>query len=395
MKKIRKLLLIFLLILLLPVGSLAEDSKLGIEDRAVSYLIGDFESGRVLEEYNIDQPLNIASISKLMTYLVVKDQVDQGQISLEDRVTVTAEMEAVGGSNFRLLEGEVLTVDQLLTGLMVVSGNDAAYALAVHTAGDEASFVDMMNKTAQELGLENAKFVNSHGLESPDGQNTLTTHEIFNLSKHIIGKYPEILDYGSISILSMPERNYVGYTTLPLTGIMPGVDGLKTGFTEEAGYCLVATMDAGKTAINEDYRLITVVMGTANLDERRDLSQYLLEYGMNNYHINEVLNSEMPYSQIQLNSAKTQTVPVYAKESFQVLAKRDQNFTYEETKTEGLKAPLKAGDKVGEVRVYDQGEEIVSQDLIVKHDIEQAGIFTRIIRSIESTVARLASFLRR
>lgn len=392
MNKIKRFLPIFLIVLMMPSLAMA-DSNLGIEDRAVSYLIGDFDSGRILEEYNIDQPLDIASVSKLMTYLVVNDEIKAGHIKGDDRVTITADMEAVGGSDFRLLEGEVLTVDELLEGLMVVSGNDAAYALAVHTAGTEEAFVEMMNKKAQELKLENARFVNSHGLESPDGQNTLTTRDIFILAKHIIENYPQVLDYGQINIINMPERNYIGYSTLPLIGEMPGVDGLKTGFTEEAGYCFVATMDVNKTAYKEDYRLITIVMGTADMDERRDLSRFLLEYGTENYHMKKVLDDSMPYDQVEINSAETRDIPIYPAKSYELLTGVNTSYTYEENIEEGLKAPLNKGEKVGEVRVFDGGEEILKEDLILKDDIEKAGLFTRITRAIGNIFSSLGSLI--
>ena len=392
MNKIKRFLPIFLIVLMMPSLAMA-DSNLGIEDRAVSYLIGDFDSGRILEEYNIDQPLDIASVSKLMTYLVVSDEIKAGHIKGDDRVTITADMEAVGGSDFRLLEGEVLTVDELLEGLMVVSGNDAAYALAVHTAGTEEAFVEMMNKKAQELKLENARFVNSHGLESPDGQNTLTTRDIFILAKHIIENYPQVLDYGQINIINMPERNYIGYSTLPLIGEMPGVDGLKTGFTEEAGYCFVATMDVNKTAYKEDYRLITIVMGTADMDERRDLSRFLLEYGTENYHMKKVLDDSMPYDQVEINSAVTKDIPIYPAKSYELLTGVNTSYTYEENIKEGLKAPLNKGEKVGEVRVFDGGEEILKEDLILKDDIEKAGLFTRITRAIGNIFSSLGSLI--
>lgn len=392
MNKIKRFLPIFLIVLMMPSLAMA-DSNLGIEDRAVSYLIGDFDSGRILEEYNIDQPLDIASVSKLMTYLVVNDEIKAGHIKGDDRVTITADMEAVGGSDFRLLEGEVLTVDELLEGLMVVSGNDAAYALAVHTAGTEEAFVEMMNKKAQDLKLENARFVNSHGLESPDGQNTLTTRDIFILAKHIIENYPQVLDYGQINIINMPERNYIGYSTLPLIGEMPGVDGLKTGFTEEAGYCFVATMDVNKTAYKEDYRLITIVMGTADMDERRDLSRFLLEYGTENYHMKKVLDDSMPYDQVEINSAETRDIPIYPAKSYELLTGVNTSYTYEENIEEGLKAPLNKGEKVGEVRVFDGGEEILKEDLILKDDIEKAGLFTRITRAIGNIFSSLGSLI--
>ena len=391
MKKLHRILIILSVIILLPIKSFA---ALGIEDRVESYIIGDFESGKVLIEYNADEPMNMASVSKLMTYLVVEDEIDAGNISHEDRVIVTPEMEAVGGSNFRLLEGEVLTVEDLLKGLMVVSGNDAAYALAVHTAGSEEAFVEKMNAKAAELGYDNAKFVNASGLQSDLGQNTMTTKEIFMLSRHIIEKHPQVLEYASINILNMPERNYSGQSTLPLLGL-PGVDGLKTGFTDEAGYCLVSTMDASQTVARENYRVITVVMGTANLDERRDLSRFLLDYSLDNFHMKTVVDPEMPYEEISVNSAKNPLVPIYPSQSYELLSEKGESFNYEMKLNDDIKAPVKKGEVLGQLVVSQKGEEVVTVDLISKYDIEEASFFTRLMRSLDNSFSRLLSFLRK
>ncbi len=391
MKKLHRILIILSVIILLPIKSFA---ALGIEDRVESYIIGDFESGKVLIEYNADEPMNMASVSKLMTYLVVEDEIDAGNISHEDRVTVTPEMEAVGGSNFRLLEGEVLTVEDLLKGLMVVSGNDAAYALAVHTAGSEEAFVEKMNAKAAELGYDNSKFVNASGLQSDLGQNTMTTKEIFMLSRHIIEKHPQVLEYASINILNMPERNYSGQSTLPLLGL-PGVDGLKTGFTDEAGYCLVSTMDASQTVARENYRVITVVMGTANLDERRDLSRFLLDYSLDNFHMKTVVDPEMPYEEISVNSAKNPLVPIYPSQSYELLSEKGESFNYEMKLNDDIKAPVKKGEVLGQLVVSQKGEEVVTVDLISKYDIEEASFFTRLMRSLDNSFSRLLSFLRK
>ncbi len=369
-------------------------ANLGIEDRLQSYLIGDFESGRVLESYNIEAPLNIASVSKLMTYLVVKDAAKSGKLNLEDRVTITNEMEEVGGSSLNLLEGEVLTVDELLAGLMIVSGNDAAYALAVKTAGTEPAFVELMNAKAAELGLVNSKFYNSSGLQEGSNQNTMTTEEIFKLSVHIIKEYPEVLEYSKIKILNMPKRNFTGESTIPLVGDVPGVDGLKTGFTEEAGYCLVSTIDAKKSYQSGDFRLITIVMGAADLSERSELTKHLINYGLENYGIRTIIDDKAPYNEIIINSAVNPKVQVFPSESYRVLAPKAKRYVYKSNIEEGLKAPLKAGQKVGTMTLSSEGEDIITVDLVLKRDVDKANLFTRIIRSIENTFQTITTMIR-
>lgn len=391
-EKLRKGLVVFMMLALL-LQPVTASTALGIEDRLQSYLVGDFESGRLLEEYNIDQPVSIASVSKLMTYLVVMDKIQGGSINLTDRVTITPEIEAVGGSNFRLLEGEVLTVDELLTGLMVVSGNDAAYALAVHTAGTEAAFAEMMNAKAQELGLVNSRFYNSSGLQEGANQNTMSTREIFEMSRHIIQAYPQVLEYAAVRVVNMPERNYSAESTIPLVGEVPGVDGLKTGFTEEAGYCLVSTIDARKSAQGGEFRLITIVMGTADLSERRDLSKYLIDYSLEKYGIRTIVDANMPYTQVEINSAQNPTVQVFPAQSYRLLTEKAKRYIFKSEINEGLTAPLTAGDSVGTLRVYADDQEIMTADLIVQEDVPAANLFTRIIRFIETIFSSIGKLL--
>lgn len=390
-KRIKSLLFLTIATLIITINASAD---LGIEDRVQSYLIGDFDSGRVLESYNIDKPLQAASVSKLMTYLVVKDAVKEGKLNLNDRVTITPEIEAVGGSSLNLLEGEVLTIDELLAGLMVVSGNDAAYALAVKTAGNEKAFTDLMNAKASELELKSSRFYNSSGLQEGANQNTMSTEDIFKLSRHIIEKYPEVLEYSKIKILNMPKRNFTGESTIPLVGEIPGVDGLKTGFTEEAGYCLVSTIDARKSPQSGEFRLITIVMGTANMSERSELSKFLINYGLENYGMRTIIDDKAPYNEVIINSAVNPKVQLYSTESYRILTPKAKRYVYKSQVDEGIKAPIAAGQKVGTMTLSSDGEDIITVDLIVKHDVEKANLFTRIIRAIENTFKTITTMIR-
>lgn len=337
--------------------------------------------------------MNMASVSKLMTYLVVKDSIEEGKISLEDKVTIDENIEAVEGSSFELKKGEEVSVNDLLKGLMVVSGNDAAYALGVHTATTEEKFADLMNQKAKELGLKNAKFVNASGLQSEKGQNTLTTKEIFELARHIIKKYPEILDYSKIEVLNMPERNYTGYSTIPLVGEVAGVDGLKTGFTEEAGYCLVSTIDARKTPQRGEFRLITVVMGTSSMQERKDITKYLIDYALENYSIRTIIDDKAPYTEIEINSAENKNIEIFPAKSYKTLASKSNKYVLKSNIDKEIKPPLK-GDKVGELSLLKEDKLVTKVDLIVNRDVEKAGTFSRILRAIQKFFTSLGNLLR-
>ena len=178
----------------------------------------------------------------------------------------------VKGSSLELKEGESFTVNELLEALMVVSANDATYALAKYVAGSEEAFVNMMNDKAKSLGLNNTIYFNSTGLPEGEIQNMMSPRDIFILSRHIINKYPEILSLTTIPYIEIPSRGYKEQNTNPLLNEIIGVDGLKTGFTNKAGYCLVSTVNVhGTTNQDENFRLIGIVMGTKNEDKRKEM----------------------------------------------------------------------------------------------------------------------------
>lgn len=367
-------------------------AAVGIEDHVQSYVLGDYETGEILESFQADTPKPMASISKLMTYYVVMDQLKAGTLQLEDTVTITKEMEEVPGSNFGLVTGEVLTVKSLLEGLMVVSGNDAAYALAVKISGSEPAFVELMNQKAKSLGLEKAMFYNASGLQQGEHQNTMTTEEIFKMSQSLMSDYPEVLAYSNIRSIHMPERNYSAESTIPLVGEMMGVDGLKTGFTDEAGYCLVSTIDVSKTGNGGEFRLIGVVMGTHSIEARKEYTRQLLQYGLDHYSIRTIVDANVPIETITVPAAKIPTVPVYATESLRMLSKREKRYILE-TNFEPFKAPLKSGDIVGTLTVSDGPNQLTEMDLVLKNDVPKANFFTRLFRAVENTFEKLEMML--
>lgn len=252
--------------ILIPTISLAD--TFGVEDKFTSYLVINSDSGEILGEYESEKVLPIASITKLMTYNIVKDSIKAGKISLTDQVTITKEMAEIPGSSFNLKEGEVLTVDDLLKGMLVVSGNDAAKALAITVGGNEEAFVKLMNKKAEEIGLEHAKFYNASGYPVDDKENEMSTKDICKMTDYILKEYPEILDYSKIRILDYPSRGFKRKSSIPLLGEVKGVDGLKTGTTDKAGHCVVTTMKVNENTKEKPYRVIIVAMGASSKEER-------------------------------------------------------------------------------------------------------------------------------
>lgn len=240
---------------------------------ASSWILMDANSGRILAEHNADERLPPASLTKLMTAYLVERELDRGTINLTDMVNISENAWRTGGSKMFIEVGDRVSVDNLLHGIIIVSGNDASVAMAEHLAGGEAPFADLMNQHATRLGMNDTHFMNATGL--PHENHYSTAHDMARLSRYIINDYPEhyaIYSQRNFSFagIDQPNRNRLLWRD-------PTVDGLKTGWTTEAGYCLVAS------AQRDGMRLISVVMGTSSEEARAQESQKLLSYGFRFY----------------------------------------------------------------------------------------------------------------
>ena len=248
MKKRKIIATVFsILFIILPKSSFAakESQIVGLDDNVESYIIGNERTGDIYYEKNADRTSPMASLSKLMTYLLTNEAIDDGKISLDTEVKVTEEAEKFNSWEYSALglkEGETFTVEELLEGLIVVSGNDCAYQLAVTVDDSETKFARDMNMRASELGLDSQIYYNASGVQTEDDQqNSSSAKDLFKLSQYIIKKYPEILEYSNVHEIVDPRRDINVESTIPLIGDVPGVDGLKTGTTDDAGACLIST----------------------------------------------------------------------------------------------------------------------------------------------------------
>ncbi len=365
------------LILLFSSSIFVYGDSVGIEDEVSAYLLGDFKNGEILEEYNIDKPIEIASITKLMTYLVVMDEIEKGTTSMDDNVRIDKEVEEVKGSSLNLKEGEMFTVEELIEGLLVVSANDGAVALAKHIAGSEREFVNKMNTKAKELELKNTLYFNSTGLPEEKVKNLMSPEDIFTLSRHIIKEYPEVLKVSSIPYIENEEREFKQENTNHLLNNLKGVDGLKTGFTEGAGYCLVSTMEI------DDCRLIGIVMGTEDEEKRNELSKTLLQYGLNNYSKEIIASTEKVIATKKIPNSKIEEIEIFPIRDVNVLKKEDENIKIDVIPEEKLKAPLKKGEVVGKLVVLKDDVIIDEVDLVVKEDYKKAFFLKTMFRHIK------------
>lgn len=376
--KLKRILFSFSLIFsMLFVGYTKSYAIFGIENKTKASLIGDVQSGALFLSENIEEQLSIASISKLMNYFVVRDAIEEGKIKREDVVTISKASASEEGSSLDLLEGEKITINDLLDGLMVVSGNDAAHALAEAVSGSEEEFVKLMNNKAKEIGLEAAEFTNASGLTKNSADNKMSTKDIFTMSKALIEKYPEVLEYSKKTVLEQPNRNYKRESTIPLVGEVNGVDGLKTGYTEEAGYCLVSTMKITKG--QSEFRVIAILMGVNTKEERAQYMKDMLNYVKENISTKKLVDSSTFVKRVTINSSTKGYVDIVPEKDVERITLKNINYEFE-TEISKIKLPLKKGDKVGEIRVKNSEKIVETVNLIASDNYEKTGFLKRVGR---------------
>lgn len=289
--------LVLTLFLLAPAFNVSADYE--FESIAPAAYLMEASTGRVLYEKDADTALNPASITKIMTLLLGFEALENGNVGWDDLVHISEKAWRTGGSTMFLEVGTKVPYGDIITGISVASANDGCVAIAEYLYGTEEAFVQQMNKRAQELGLTNTRFSNSHGLHAEN--HYMSARDIAVLSHYLIEHYPKILE-----IESMTEFTFDGRTQAnrnPLLGVFPGADGLKTGWTEEAGYCLVGT------AIQNDMRLISVVLNTTDETERLAASSELLNYGFREFELHKVVNAEEIIDEIDIKRARKRPYP--------------------------------------------------------------------------------------
>lgn len=399
MNKIKiKTIIVSLLILLLPINSFAanQNQVVGLEDNVKAYLIGNEESGDIYYQKNSSTAYPIASLSKLMTYLIVKEKIDEGKLSLDQEVVVDKEAAKFHSWEYSYLgldEGEVYTIEELLEGLMVVSGNDCAYQLAITVSDSESEFARLMNMKSSELGLDSQVYYNASGVETESGnQNSSSANDLFVLAKYIIDKYPEVLEYGKTRKIEDKRRDIDVESTIPLIDDIPGVDGLKTGSTDEAGYCLISTVNMKEIDSKDDFRTIAVVLGTDQKDTRDKVMSDLIYYVSRYYDKVRVLDTNVAYDSLNINTAKQGYVDMYPDKNVELIVKSGETPAVKTKVNEDIKAPIKEGQVLGSANVtYDNKEYDVS--LISKSNLEEASLFSRIVRASQDVADFLLQVL--
>jgi len=333
---------------------------------AKSFIIQDFESGRVLAEKNADQPVEPASITKLMTAYVVFNELQAGNIALGDMVTISEKAWRTPGSRMFVEVNKQVSVEDLLQGMIVQSGNDATMALAEHIAGSEETFAALMNRHAEEIGMTGSHFINTTGL--PDDNHYMTAKDIALLATLLIEKYQEYYHWYSQKEFTFNEITQ--YNRNKLLWRDESVDGLKTGFTDSAGYCLVTS------AKKDGMRLITVVLGTKNANARVDASQALLNYGFRFFETHKLYDAGTRLTTSRIWKGSTDTVPLGLDQTLYVTIPRGQYKSLDASMSidDRITAPVNEGQSLGSVQVK-LGDEVVADKPLVSLQMIGEGSF--------------------
>lgn len=348
-------------------------------DQVKSAVLMEKDTGTVLYSQNADDRLPPASMTKIMTLLLIFKALDAQDISLKDKVRISEHAASMGGSQVFLEPGETMTVRDLIKAIAIASANDASVAMAEYIAGSEQAFVKKMNDEAKRLGLKNTHFKNPTGL-SADGHYS-SARDMALMARALL-RYPEVLKFTSIYedyLRENTDNKFWLVNTNKMIKTYPGVDGLKTGFTQEAKYCLTAT------AMKNGMRVIAVVMGAPTTKVRNEQVAKMLDHAFNAYKTKKLMDSGRVVRLVPVNKSEEGKVPAVTRDPVVLLLKRGEAASHLKTSvhlTKGLKAPLKAGSVVGHVSVK-KGNVLVSQTpLIVTKDIKPASWWQLFKRNI-------------
>jgi D-alanyl-D-alanine carboxypeptidase len=338
---------------------------------ATSYILMDALTGEVLIEHNADTPLPPASLTKIMTTYIADHEIAAGNLSLDDEVFVSVKAWQAEGSKMFIQEGTRVRLEDIMRGIIIQSGNDASIALAEHIAGSEDAFADLMNQHAQLLGMTNTHFTNASGL--PDPNHKASARDLAILARAVITRFPEPYKmYGerefTYNNIRQPNRNTLLFSDR-------SVDGMKTGFTDDAGYCLVAS------AVRDGMRLITVVMGTESADARAVETQKLLTYGFRFFETHQLFTGNEVLGMAKVWSGAADEVPVGVQESLVRTIQRGQaaNLTTELTLEETIKAPISAGQELGRVKVAAGDQVYYEGPVVALQDVARGSLWKRLM----------------
>ena len=352
-----------------------------LEVAGKSAVLMDVATGTVLYESNAHEPLSPASVTKVMTMLLIMEAIDSGKIGWEDQVTASEEAAAKGGSQIYLKVGESMSVTDMVKSIAVSSANDCACAMAEHLCGSESAFVEQMNRRAEELGMQDTHFVNCTGLDdAPDARDHKTSaYDIALMSRQLLKNHPDIKNFTTIWMDTVRDGAFGLANTNKMVRFYAGCTGLKTGYTSGAGYCLSAS------AQRDGMELIAVVMGSVTSQERFAACKSMLDYGFANFALYSPALSEN--AQVQVELGRSGSVAAVPADQAQLLVEKNQlsSITSEVTLEESVKAPVSKGQRLGTMTIK-AGDQVLSQvPLVAENGVERktwGDIFVQLLRQV-------------
>ncbi|MFB4163511.1 D-alanyl-D-alanine carboxypeptidase family protein [Alteribacillus sp. JSM 102045] len=384
------LLCILILVLFIHPESVAanEDKESpSLAEEARSAVIMEVDTGKMLFNKNENEKLPPASMTKIMTMLLIMEALDEKDIQLDEQVTASERAASMGGSQIFLEQGEQMTVHELLKGVAVASGNDASVALAEHIAGTEEKFIRKMNEKAEELGLKNTQFNNTTGLSTKD--HYTTARDLAVMSQALL-KHEKILEYTSIYedyLRQGTDKEFWLVNTNRLVKHYDGVDGLKTGYTSKAKYNLTAT------ANRDGMRVVTVVMGAETPKERNKQSTALLDYAFQNYQKVTLVEKGEEIAAVPVEKGKTTTVPVTLERNAAIVLPKGKKIEKIDRKlniSDKITAPAEKGAGAGTIEFYDGENKIAEQELILNEEAPSASWYVLFKRTLSSMTGVLS-----
>ena len=372
MKKLLRLLLIITLL----VPNFVKAEELDLAKNAKSAIMLEASTGEIILDKNSHERYAPASMTKIMSMLIIIESIENNIIGWEDIVTISENASSMGGSQILLETGEKMSVNDLFKGIAVASGNDAVVAMAEYIAGTTSAFVNMMNEKVKELGLKDTNFKNSHGLD--EANHYSSAYDMAMIAKELV-KHEKVLEYTSIYedyLRKGTDREIWLVNTNKLVRFYDHLDGLKTGYTVDAGYCLTAT------AKKNNMRVIAVVMGEPDSKTRNSEITSMLDYAFAQYKTTTLLSSSDVIKKVKINKAKDEYVNIVPTTDINILSKKGDDIssiTYS-TEIDEIKAPIKKGTIVGYINVNDKNKQQIA--LTVDKDISKASILDLFIRNL-------------
>ncbi|WP_404996036.1 D-alanyl-D-alanine carboxypeptidase family protein [Caldifermentibacillus hisashii] len=363
---------------IIPTPGFASEVKVDLAENAKSAILIERDTGTVLFEKNSDEKLSPASMTKIMTMLLIMEALEDGKIQWNEKVRTSEYAASMGGSQVFLEEGEEMTVDELLRAISISSANDASVAMAERIAGSEKQFVKMMNQKAKELGLKDTKFQNATGL--PAKNHYSSARDMAILAKELL-KYEKITNYTSqyeSYLREGTDKKFWLVNTNRLVKFYPGVDGLKTGFTKEAKYCLTATAKKG------DMRVIAVVFGAPTSKERNKLITEMFDYAFSQYETKQFYAKGDELGKVTVEKGQQRNIKIAAGESISLLTKKGEKMDDVKTSlklNKHIQAPIKKGDEIGKIVLIKNGKVLSENSAIAAENVKPASWWTLYKRS--------------